>query len=139
MDRIEGDLIWADALYAGNYRQKLAFDRGSLALREVLSLREDGEVMGDVIFDYRDTAPDCAYLDSWNRPLRTLRILWESYPQGLQELREEYVDVPDDWEYLPAEAQWGDYTAYTNDRYLGDYQYPGDGVEYLLFLTTVKG
>ncbi len=139
VDRIEGDLIWADALYAGSYRQKLAFDRGSLALREVLSLREDGEVMGDVIFDYRDTAPDCAYLDSWNRPLRTLRILWESYPQGLQELREEYVDVPDDWEYLPAEAQWGDYTAYTNDRYIGNYQYPGDDVEYLLFLTTVKG
>ena len=47
--------------------------------------------------------------------------------------------MPTDWEYLPFECRWGDFTAYTNDRYIGDYQYPGDGDGYLLFLTTVKG
>ena len=41
--------------------------------------------------------------------------------------------------YLPIEVQWGEFTAYTNDQYIGDYRYPGDGEEYLLFLTTVKG
>ena len=139
LDRIEGDLIWANARYAGGFRQKLAFDRGSLALREVMSLADSGEVIGDMELNYSLPAPNYAFLDSWERPLRTVRVLWESYPGGLRELKSETILLPDDWEYLPYEGQSGEYTMYNNDRYIGDYAYPGDGDSYMLFLTTVKG
>ena len=139
LDRIEGDLIWADAIHKGGYRQKLAFDLGTLVLRETVSLSEDGRVFASTVLEYQNPVPDLAFLRSWDRPLRTIKVVWESYPNGIRELRQENVEVPDDWEYLPSEIYWGDYTIYTNDQCIGDYSYPGDGVDYMLFLTTVKG
>ena len=138
LDRIEGDLIWADSLYRGGYRQKLAFDRGTLVLREVVSLSDSGEVVGIIGFDYSATPAKYTFLDSWDRSLRNIEVLWENYSEG-EQLRRETVKLPADWEYYPYESRWGDYTIYTNDRYIGEYSYPGDGVDYMLLLTTVKG
>ena len=139
LDRIEGDLIWADAVYRSGYRQKLAFDRGTLVLREVMSLNDDGEVGNITVFDY-SSAPDAyRFLDSWDMPLRTIEVVWETYSGTERQLRRENVRLPADWEYLPFECRWGEFTAYTNELCIGDYQYPGDGAGYLLFLTTVKG
>ena len=139
LDRIEGDLIWTDAIYSSGYRQKLAFDRGTLVLREVMSLNDNGEVGNITAFDYSAAPTGFHFMDSWDRPLRTIEVLWETYSGNEQQLRRESIQLPADWEYLPFECRWGDFTAYTNDRYIGDYQYPGDGDGYLLFLTTVKG
>ena len=139
LDRIEGDLIWADCIYRGGYRQKAAFDRGTLVLRELLVLSDAGEVMGSNCYDYTRTAPEYPFLDSWNGELRDIAVIWEDYDDGVQRLRTEEVRIPADWEYFPYEAQWGEYTAYLNDRYIGEYSYPGDGIDYMLFLTTVRG
>ena len=139
LDRIEGDLIWADAVYSSGYRQKLAFDRGTLVLREVMSLNDDGEVGNITAFDYTAAPSAYRFLDSWDRPLRSIEVLWETYAGTDRQLRTESIRLPDDWEYLPFECRWGDYIAYTNDRYIGNYQYPGDGAGYRLFLTNVKG
>ncbi len=139
LDRIEAELIWADAVYSSGYRQKLAFDRGTLALREVMSLNDSGEVGNITAFDYSAAPSAYHFLDSWDRPLRTIEVLWETYSGSEQQLRREKIQLPTDWEYLPFECRWGDFTAYTNDRYIGEYRYPGDGDGYLLFLTTVKG
>ena len=138
LDRIEGDLIWADVYFAGGYRQKIAFDRGTLVVREIMSL-SDGEVVGITGFDYDRKPTEYNFLDSWDGSLRNIQVLWETYPNRVRNLRRETVTIPMDWEYLPIEVQWGEFTAYTNDQYIGDYRYPGDGEEYLLFLTTVKG
>ena len=139
LDRIESDLIWADAIYSSGYRQKLAFDRGTLVLREVMSLNDNGEVGNITALDYSAAPTGFQFMDSWDRPLRTIEVLWETYSGTEQQLRRETIQLPTDWEYLPFECRWGDFTAYTNDRYIGDYRYPGDGAGYLLFLTTVKG
>lgn len=139
LDRIEGDLIWADAFFSTGYRQKLAFDRGTLVLREVMSLNADGEVGNTTAFDY-SAAPDAyRFLDSWDRPLRTIELVWETVSGSERQLRRESIRLPTDWEYFPFECRWGEFTAYTNELCIGDYQYPGDGEGYLLFLTTIKG
>ena len=138
-DCIEDDLIWTYVTYRSGYRQKLAFDRGTLVLREAKSLGENGEVVGITGFDYSAAPKEYSFLDSWDRELRSIDVLWETYPGGIQELRRETVRLPMDWEYLPFECRWGEFTAYTNDQYIGDYRYPGDGIEYMLFFTTVKG
>jgi 7-cyano-7-deazaguanine tRNA-ribosyltransferase len=78
LDRIEGDLIWADAIYSTGYRQKLAFDRGTLVLREVMSLNDDGEVGNVTVFDYTSAPDNYSFLDSWDRPLRTIELVWET-------------------------------------------------------------
>ena len=138
LDRIEEDLIWADCLYRGGYRQKLAFDRGTLVLRELVVLSEEGEVLGSNCYDYTQE-PDFRFLDSWDEALREVTVTWESF-NGQEPTRyTETVSIPADWEYLPYEVRWGDYTAYNNEDYIGEYEYPGDSLDYELFLTTAKG
>ena len=68
-----------------------------------------------------------------------MTVTWEDYDNGEQILFTETVSIPADWEYLPYEGRWGDYTVYNNTDYIGEYEYPGDNVDYELFLTTVKG
>ena len=51
----------------------------------------------------------------------------------------ETVELPADWEYIPAEGRYGDYTIYMNEGYTQPYFYPGDNVDYTLYLTTAKG
>ena len=138
LDRIEEDLIWADCLYRGGYRQKLAFDRGTLVQRELVVLSEEGEVLGSNCYDYTQE-PDFRFLDSWDEALREVTVTWESF-NGQEPTRyTETVSIPADWEYLPYEVRWGDYTAYNNEDYIGEYEYPGDSLDYELFLTTAKG
>ncbi|MBP5239599.1 MAG: hypothetical protein J6Z15_03290 [Oscillospiraceae bacterium] len=139
LDRIEKDLIWADCLYRGGFRQKLAFDRGTLVLRELVVLSEEGEVFGSNRYDYSASEPEFAFLDGWDKTLRDVTVTWENYENGEQILFTETVSIPVDWEYLPYEGRWGDYIIYNNTEYLGEYEYPGDDVDYELFLTTVKG
>ncbi len=138
LDRIEDNLIWADCLYRGGYREKLAFDRNTLVLRELMVLSEEGEVLGSNCYDYVE-APDFKFLDSWDHSLREVSVTWESYEGQEANRYTETVSIPADWEYLPYECRWGEYTAYTNADYIGDYEYPGDNVDYELFLTTAKG
>ena len=138
-DRREGDRIWVDCYYSGGYRQKLAFDYGTLVLREAISFSEGGELLSTTRYEYGEPVPAFPFLEGWTRELREITVLWEDYHEGLRDLRRESIRLPQDWEYLPYGARWGEYTPYLNDRYLGDYAYPGDGMDYLLFLTTVKG
>lgn len=139
LDRIEDDLIWADCLYRGGYRQKIAFDRGTLVIRELMVLSEEGEVLGSNCYDYSAAEPEFAFLDSWDKSLRDVTVTWESFENGEQTLFTETVSIPVDWEYLPYEGRWGEYTVYNNTEYIGEYEYPGDNTDYELFLTTAKG
>ena len=96
--------------------------------------------MGNITaFDY-SAAPDAyRFLDSWDRPLRTIELVWETVSGSERQLRRESIRLPTDWEYFPFECRWGEFTAYTNELCIRDYHYPGDGEGYLLFLTTIKG
>ena len=91
-------------------------------------------------FFYGATPPEAKYLDSWKGPMRHITLHWEDWRSGGPSLRTETVEVPADWEYLPWEARWDDYTIYMNEGYTKLYAYPGDGTEdYELYLTTAKG
>ena len=117
----------------------MAVDRGTLVLRE-LSHRIDEETPAVVNrFTYTEQPPAFSFLDGWERPLRRVTLVWESYYGGEHQVRTETVQLPDDWEYIPWEGRWGDYTIYMNEGYTIPYFYPGDGVDYTLYLTTAKG
>ncbi len=139
LDRIDGDLIRTHTTYTGDWLQELAVDRGTLVLRE-LSHRID-ELTPPVVnsFCYTEPAPAFTFLDGWEKPLRKVTLVWESYYGGTREVRTETVELPADWEYIPWEGRWGDYTIYMNEGYTQSYAYPGDGTDYTLWLTTAKG
>ena len=73
------------------------------------------------------------------KPLRQVTGIWEDWYDGTEHLRREEYYLPGDWEFLPWEGQSGDYTIYMNEGYTRPYFYPGDGMDYTLYLTTAKG
>ena len=140
LDRVDGDLTRLHVTFMGDWLEDVAVDRGMLLLRETVS-RVDGETAPIVTgFFYGETPPEAKYLDSWKGPMRHITLHWEDWRDGGPRTRTETITVPADWEYLPWEARWDEYTIYMNEGYTKPYAYPGDGTEdYELYLTTAKG
>lgn len=139
LDRIDGDLIRTHVDYKGDWQQDIAFDRGTLVLREMVHrIDEETEPIVNT-FTYDEQPPAFSFLDSWDRPLRHVTLVWEDYYNGGPHVRRETVELPMDWEYLPDEGRGGDYTVYMNEGYTQLYFYPGDNIDYTLYLTTAKG
>ncbi len=136
LDCFDGDLIRLFCDMRVGETVSMAVDRGTLVLREVSYRYSEDYEPSVVVLEYLDPAPDCEFLNGWDRELRTVTLMWEDWPSPPAA---ETAEIPMDWEYLPYEARWGNYTAYLNENYTGEYAYPGDGVEYTLYLTTTKG
>ena len=140
LDRVDGDLTRMHVTFMGNWLENVTVERGGLLLRETVS-RIDEETAPIVTgFFYGETPPEAKYLDSWKGPMRHITLHWEDWRDGGPHTRTETITVPADWEYLPWEARWDEYTIYMNEGYTRPYAYPGDGTEdYELYLTTAKG
>ena len=140
LDRVDGDFTRMHVTFVGDWLEDVAVDRGLLLLRETVS-RIDEETPPIVTgFFYGETPPEAKYLDSWKGPMRHITLHWENWRGGGPQTWTETVEVPADWEYLPWEARWDDYTIYMNEGYTKLYAYPGDGTgDYELYLTTAKG
>ena len=139
LERIDGELIYATCLNAFGIMKRIAVDRGTLALREHSYLLENGDLMPYETVSYDETPPDTSFLDSWEAPLRTVTVHWESFENEAREAHTDLVRLPADWEYLPLEVQFGGYHCWMDEGYTQPYAYPGDGLDYELYLTTAVG
>ena len=137
----EDGLLWLNCWYAFGTMQQIAIDPGTLFIRE-LSYQYSPDYEASVtVFDYNEPAPEYAVLSSWKEPLRTVSAIWEDYDEesGMFTYRTQTLEIPGDWEYLPYSARWGEYTPYLDARYTQSYSYPGDNIDYTIFLTAAKG
>lgn len=139
-DGTDGERIRIRSTSEYGFRQDFEINRGTLALyREAYYYNEDAPV-SVITLSYPDTLPEkFSFLDGWETGLRMVTCVWEDFYGGLPHVRTEYRRLPADWEYLPWEGQYGDYTIYMNAGYTRLYFYPGDGMDYTLYLTTAKG
>ena len=140
LDRIDGDLIRMRVTFPGDWLEDAALDRGLLLLKETRSQIDEETAPIVTGFFYGETPPEAKYLDSWKGPMRHITLHWEEWVGGEPLVWTETIEVPADWEYLPWQARWDEYTIYMNEEYTKPYSYPGDGTEdYELYLTTAKG
>ena len=133
--------IWMDGVLENGDREQVAVDKGTLFLREI-SYTYDGAYPASVTrFDYTTPVPGFAFMQGWDKELRTVTAIWEETDGQSADLvyRTENLQIPMDWEYLPYVVRWGEYTAYLNPRYTGTYAYPGDIYDYTVYFTAVKG
>lgn len=137
--RIEDGLLWARGVTGWGSPVELCLDYGTLALRELSYYTDSGERTGGTKIHYDAELPDFSFLDAWEGPLRTVTAVREDWYTGERNVRTETVELPADWEYLPWEGIYGDYTIYMDEGYTKPYAYPGDGLDYTLYLTTAKG
>ena len=140
--REEEDLIWLQLISEYGYQVNVAVDKGTLVLRELEYYYQDSpEPTSSNTLVYTDTPPSFKATEGWDMPLRSVTAVWEEYDASVSDFayRTETLQLPYNWEYYPNDARYGDYEIYNNPRYIGPYQYPGDFVDYSIFLTTVKG
>lgn len=144
VDRVElleqdGELIRAVCLSEYGLREVITVDRGTLALREYSLELENGSNLSTETYTYDAPVPDASFMDGWADELRTVTVHWERFEGGEILTAVQEVRIPADWEYLPADIQWGDYICWMDEGYTQPYAYPGDGVDYEFYLTTAKG
>lgn len=135
----DGDDLRIRALTEYGYRQEFLINRGTLALQREDYYFDGDEPASSVLISYPAERPDFAFLDAWDEPLRRVTVVWEDFSDGRQNVHEQVYTLPGTWEYLPWEGRFGDYTIYMNAGYTRPYFYPGDGIDYTLYLTTAKG
>ena len=118
--------------------EEITVNRLTLALQKIDVIRED-EQIPSVCFTYDEDVPAFPFLGGWKGAKRTVTLIWESYDGSDFRTWTEFVRVPADWEVYPWQAQRGTFTAYLDHGYTKQYQYPGDGIDYSIYLTTAKG
>ncbi len=138
--REEEELFWLDCTFYGESTEQIAIDKGTLVLREIDFVYDPAYEPSVTLFE-SSPAPELPLMEGWNGPLRSVTAHWEDYDRdyGCLRYRTETLELPLDWEYLPYDARWGDYTAYNTEAYVGTYVYPGDGIDYEVYFTVAKG
>jgi len=117
----------------------MTVNRLTLWIQQLDGIAEDGSLLYRYTFRYDRQPPRFSLLDAWDGPLKTVTLVWEDFRTGILEKWTEFVRLPADWEVLPYEGRWGDYTIYLDHGHTRLYHYPGDGVDYTLYLSTAKG
>lgn len=135
------DTITFNMDFASGYSEQMTVDRGTLALlRERSTFEYQGfTLVNTQSFDYSRPLQEPEYLRSWDKELRRVTVIWESFDANGRSVRTEVLELPRDWEFMPYQVTSGEYTAYMNEGYTELYSYPGDGIDYTLYLTTAKG
>lgn len=139
LEKIEDGVIRAGGVTDWDTALTLELDYGTLALRKLSYYSEDGQRMGGVEVHYDAALPEFSFLKSWDEPLRKVTVVREDWTSGARDLSTTVYKLPADWEYLPWEGRFGEYTIYMNEGYTQPYAYPGDGADYTLYMTTAKG
>ncbi|MBQ8076220.1 MAG: hypothetical protein IJ237_09580 [Oscillospiraceae bacterium] len=140
--REENDQIWIRLTHEAGFHMDAAVDKGTLVIREVAFYYQgSSEPTSGNTLVYTEEPPAFEALKGWDQPLRSITAIWETFDPSTGQFayRTEALQLPYNWEYYPNDARYGDYEIYTNPRYVGSYQYPGDLVDYSIFLTTAKG
>ena len=138
-NRIEDDLIWTDVTYDNDVHKQIAFDYGTLRIQEIQYHYSDNLSPSVTRFEYYSECPEFEFLNSWDNGLRSVTLHWEDYRSGERTFWDEFRRIPLDWEYLPMEGRTDEFTVYMDRGYTRPYAYPGDGIDYEIWLTTAKG
>lgn len=96
----------------------------------------EDEYSSIMTFDYGKDTSDIHYFDSWNDELRTVTYVTEKNAGHHSVLTETFI-VPGDWEILTSEYYYfsDGYTAYLDAEHTAEYKYPGDGIDYSVYLS----
>ena len=117
-------------VYYGFSSTVYTIDRGTLALKKTESFDENDESFFTAKFSYGDKLPEPDTIAAWKGPLRTvsLKLLYsDGETLGIS------FTIPADWEFDVYEyCPWG--TAYLDEGCTELYEYPGDGIDYTIYV-----
>ena len=139
LERTEKENYILNCKTRSGQRVTMTVNRFTLWIQQLDGIAEDSSLLYRYTFRYDQQPPHSSLLEAWDGPLRTVTLVWEDFRTGTLIRRTDFIRVPGDWEVLPYEGRWGDYTIYMDHGHTRQYQYPGDGLDYTLYLSTAKG
>ena len=80
-------------------------------------------------------------LDALNGEMKTVTVVFETYRDGEAVIFTEEYEVPYNWEVRPENSQYESpvFMTYLDEGYTQEYEYPGDGIDYTIYVTTSLG
>ena len=92
---------------------------------------------GESRYEYKVRVDDNKVARAWTEGVKTVTVRIEKFDGGTASVDIYKVRVPKTWEYIPFEFY--EYNCWMNEGYTREYKYPGDGVNYTLYLTEAMG
>lgn len=88
-----------------------------------------------VDFEYGVNIDDYGFKDGWDEnPMRTVKVI---ALDGTEEISTSTYTVPYNLEITP--SHWENFSLYSNKDLTVEYKYPGDGVDYTVYITNTVG
>ncbi|MGN0546246.1 MAG: hypothetical protein ACI4I3_02855 [Acutalibacteraceae bacterium] len=119
-----------------HYVENHFFDKETLAVRKSVC-RYDDEELNEIYYDYDTSVEYASLLDPWDGELKKVTVVSERMgDSGSNVITKEY-SVPADWELIPYDYE--EVAVYLDEDMTVPYEYPGDGVDYTIYVTNVMG
>ncbi|MCR5522887.1 MAG: hypothetical protein K6F64_04540 [Clostridia bacterium] len=119
------------------FKRTYLIDKSTLALKEMKGL-ENGKEIYSVKITYDEEPEDYGIFDSWDEEFRTITVVEEFYnSKGEVANGAHDVSVPKNVEYLPMYDE--EVNIYVNSNYSGEYSYPGNDIDYSIYVTNAMG
>ena len=119
------------------FKRTYLIDKSTLALKEMKGL-ENGKEIYSVEITYDEEPEDYGIFDSWDEEFRTITVVEEFYnSKGEVANGAHDVSVPKNVEYLPMYDE--EVNIYVNSNYSGEYSYPGNDIDYPIYVTNAMG
>jgi len=125
-------------LYVNNFLGDyiITLDRNTLDIKRVEYSLGDGE---DVVVEYiyGEFVEGAELFDTWNGQKKNITIVAEMYDGDTAIKTEKIFEMAADWELVP--ESWEEIALYGNEDYTQEYQYPGYGEDYTVYVTNAMG
>ncbi|MGN0542658.1 MAG: hypothetical protein ACI4JG_04300 [Acutalibacteraceae bacterium] len=119
-----------------HYVENHFFDKETLAVKKSIC-RYDDEELNEIYFDYDTPVEYALLIDGWDGELKKVTVVSEIIgDSGSSVITKEY-SIPADWEMLPYEYE--EVAIYLDKDMTVPYEYPGDGVDYTIYVTNTMG
>ncbi len=80
-------------------------------------------------------------LDDWKGEMKNVTVVYETYKDGNPVTYTEEYEVPYGWEVIADNNLYDtpEFSVYLDEGYTQEYEYPGDGIDYTIYVTTAMG
>lgn len=87
-------------------------------------------------FIYNEPVELMKVFDAWNGKLKTVTVIYDGEVTSVKEF-----EIPYNWDILPENNNYSSppIALYLDEGYTQEYEYPGDGVDYTIYVTTAMG
>ncbi|MBQ7957862.1 MAG: hypothetical protein IJ279_07470 [Clostridia bacterium] len=121
------------------YVQRVCYvDKNNLNIMKVVHVNDDIVVEKEYV--YNEPVELMNILDDWDGKMKKVTVVSETDKDGKTVKHTKRYEVPYNWEVIADNNLYDTvFSAYLDEGYTKEYEYPGDGVDYTIYATTSVG